>query len=90
MTTHLKLFVAGSNPRASEVVRKTKEIVERFTTDCVVDVVDILDDPDEAEAQRIIATPTLVRLQPLPQRRVIGDISDPQTLIDAFGLSRAM
>lgn len=88
MTTHLKLFVTGGSPRAIEAVRKTKEILNHFTVDCQIDVVDILDDPAAAEQERIIATPTIIRMTPLPQRRVIGDISDAQTLIDALGLSR--
>lgn len=88
MTTLLKLFVTGGTPRANEAVRKTREILNHLTVDCHVDVVDILDDPAAAEQERIIATPTIIRVSPLPQRRVIGDVSDAHTLIDALGLPR--
>lgn len=84
----LKLYVTGGSPRSRATVRKTQEILRHFAADCTIDVIDILDDPGAAERDRIIATPTIIRTSPLPERRVIGDISDAQTLLDALGLER--
>lgn len=41
-----------------------------------LEVVDVLHEPDRAEVARILVTPTVVKLAPLPRRRVIGDLSD--------------
>lgn len=87
--TQLELYVTGSGDRISALIRKTQQIVERSASDCTVDVIDILEDPEAAERARIIATPTLIRRSPQPERRVIGDISDPETLFEALGLQRA-
>lgn len=84
----LKLYVTGSSLRARDTIRKTKEILGHFAPDCTLAIIDVLDDPASAERDRIIATPTIVRKSPLPERRVIGDISDPHTLLDALGLER--
>ena len=86
MTILLKLYVTGTTSRASEAIRKTSEIVERFLDDCELEVIDILSRPDLAEQDRIIATPTIVRVAPPPTRKVIGDISDPHTLLNGLGL----
>lgn len=88
MTTELRLYVAGGSARAADTIRKTQQILDHFTSDCRVHVIDVLADPAAAERDRIIATPTIIRASPLPERRVIGDISDPQTLLDALGLER--
>ena len=86
MTILLKLYVTGTTSRASEAIRKTSEIVDYFLVDCELEVIDILSRPDLAEQDRIIATPTIVRVTPLPSRKVIGDISDPHTLLNGLGL----
>jgi circadian clock protein KaiB len=39
-------------------------------------VIDVLEDPEQAEAERVLATPTLIKQLPPPLRRVIGDLSD--------------
>lgn len=86
MTILLKLYVTGTTSRATEAIRKTSEIVEHFLIDCELEVIDILSRPDLAEQDRIIATPTIVRVAPPPVRKVIGDISDPHTLLNGLGL----
>lgn len=87
MTTYLKLYVTGGTGRALEAIRKTREIIDYFATDCEVEVVDILERPDLAEENHILATPTIVRIAPPPSRKVIGDISDPHTLLYGLGLA---
>lgn len=44
--------------------------------DAEVDVIDVLDRPDLAERDRILATPTLIKNQPAPSSRISGDLSD--------------
>lgn len=77
-----RLFVAGSSPRSSRAV----ENLRRLGDDALggryeMEVVDVLEHPERAEEERILATPTLIKHFPLPQRRVMGDLSDTDTVL---------
>jgi circadian clock protein KaiB len=52
-----------------------------------VDVIDITSDPGIAERDNIVGTPTVVRNEPAPRRRVIGILDDDRRVAEALGLS---
>lgn len=80
---HFRLFVAGQGERSRKAVRLAYELCQgRLPAgSCRLDVVDVLEDPNLAEVDRILATPTLMRLAPLPLRRVVGDLSSPDRVL---------
>lgn len=87
MNLHLRLYVAGTTPRslqAMSTVRMISELVE--DGQCSLEVIDVLEAPLEAERARIMATPTLEKLAPLPTRRLVGDLSDVRLVLDTLGL----
>jgi len=51
-----------------------------------IEVVDVLTSPERAESEKVIATPTVLRLSPAPARRVIGDLADYHMAAAALGL----
>ena len=51
-------------------------------------VINVLDQPEAADAEKVLATPTLIKEFPLPKRRVTGDFSDPVRVLDALGVVR--
>lgn len=51
-----------------------------------ITVVDVDKHPEQAEIDQILATPTLIKEYPLPQRRIIGDLSDIEKVKKALGL----
>lgn len=51
-----------------------------------LEVVDVVEQPELAERDRIFATPTLVRLSPLPVRKLIGDLSDRAKVLGSLEL----
>lgn len=51
-----------------------------------VEVIDVLERPQLAEEARILATPVLIRQHPLPPRRIVGDLSDWQTVAEVLDL----
>jgi len=58
-----------------------------FLGNCVrLEVIDVTENPDEAEREKILATPTLIRQLPEPTRRLVGDMGDPHRLIQLLGL----
>ncbi|MBB4639304.1 circadian clock KaiB family protein [Longimicrobium terrae] len=88
VTIRLVLYVAGDTPRTRSA-RDTlawmqgggvREPVE-------AEIVDVLDQPDRADAARVLLTPTLVREHPLPARRVVGDLGAGRRVAEALGLS---
>jgi len=82
----LRLFVAGKSPRS----RRAIENLERILTDlqgppCELEVIDVLASPESAAREGILATPTLIKSSPPPQRRVTGDLSDSSKVLRAIG-----
>ena len=73
----LRLYITGRTPKSERAIANLRRICdEQFTGQYVLDIIDILERPQLAEDQKILATPTLIRELPLPLRRVIGDLSD--------------
>ncbi len=52
-----------------------------------LEVINVLDNPERAQKDNILATPTLVKASPLPERRVIGDLSDKKRVLLGIGLT---
>lgn len=87
MKQKLKLFVAGSGAGAQTAVRNFNRFVEDFLGgDAETEVIDILDQPGKAREHRVIATPLLVRLEPAPIRKVIGDLSNTDGVCFGLGI----
>jgi circadian clock protein KaiB len=83
---HLTLYVAGDTPRSRQAMANLDRICAHLVgdrTSCAT--IDVLDDPDRADAERILTTPTLVRESPDPRRRVTGDLSDIPRVLAALG-----
>lgn len=85
----LRLFVHGGSPR-SAVALHNLTLFRRDQGEDLVDfeVVDVLTNTHLAEENKILATPTLVRLMPLPVVRIVGDLSDRSTLASLISASR--
>jgi len=81
----LRLYLDGRAPEALAVERNLRELCERAGLDCDVEVFDVREHPDRAEEDRVILTPTLLRLTP-PQLRIAGDLSDAEAALDGLGL----
>jgi circadian clock protein KaiB len=58
---------------------------EHYGLECELEIVDLMDEPLRALADEIVVTPTLLRLHPLPVRRVIGSLSDSAQVLIALG-----
>jgi len=83
----LRLYVAGRTPRTENAISTIREICEsNLQGDFELMVIDILERPQLAENERILATPTLVRELPPPLRRVVGDLSDREKVLVGLDL----
>ena len=85
----LTLYIAGPSVRSERAVTTLRGICERLKGRCELTIVDVLERPHLAERHRILATPTVIRELPLPRRRIIGDLSDVNTVMQKLDLSPA-
>lgn len=83
----LRLFVTGNSQRSLRAVEGVQSMCKEFLGNGVrLEVVDVMKHPDEAEREKILATPTLIRQIPCPTRRLVGDMGEPERLIQLLGL----
>lgn len=73
----LTLYVTGTSPRTQTAIDNLNRIcAQDLDGRYELEIVDVLEHPQRAEDERILATPTLIKQLPPPLRRVIGDLSD--------------
>lgn len=78
----LILYVAGQTPRSVAAIDNLKRIcAEHLSGRYRVEVVDLLEQPDRAQADDVFAIPTLVRRLPPPLRKIIGDLSATEKVL---------
>lgn len=83
----LRLYITGHTPRSERALTNLRRICEeRLPEQYTLEIVDVLEAPHLAEEERIIATPTLIRVSPLPSRRILGDLSDTKKVLLGLGL----
>lgn len=76
----LRLYVSGQALNSRTAIRNL-ESLRQTLSDAAVEVVDVREQPELAEQDRILATPTLVRREPPPVRKIIGDLSDIERVL---------
>jgi circadian clock protein KaiB len=78
----LKLYVTGTSPRAEVAISNLRRICEQeLRGQYELEIIDVLENPQVAEDDKILATPTLIKQLPPPLRRVIGDLSDKEKVL---------
>lgn len=85
---HLRLYVVGQRPRSLAAIMNLKRLCEaHLPGDYEIEVIDLLDHPHLAASDQIVAIPTLVRVAPTPPRKVVGDLSDVDRVVDVLELA---
>lgn len=83
----LRLYVAGSTPRAITALANLRRICEEHLAGKYrIEVIDLLVSPQLAKGDQIIAVPTLVRNLPVPVRKIIGDLSNTEKVLVGLDL----
>ncbi|MCU1430171.1 MAG: KaiB protein [Actinomycetia bacterium] len=76
---YLRLYVAGESPRSVRAFANLKSLCEaHLAGHYEIEVVDLVEHPELARGDDILAIPTLVRRLPQPLRKIIGDLSDTE------------
>jgi len=83
-----RLYVSTASPTSSRAIVNARRFLEtHLPSRHTLTVLDIAKNVASARADQIIASPTLIRLLPLPQRRFIGDMTDTKRLLASLGLA---
>jgi circadian clock protein KaiB len=83
----LRLFVTGNSQRSLRAIEAVRGMCAQFLDNSVrFEIVDVISQPDIAETEKILATPTLIRQTPGPARRLVGDLGEPGRVIELLGL----
>lgn len=84
----LRLYVAGDTAGARRALEARLRLIDELGGKVVIEIIDILEQPDAAEKAGILATPVLSDESRSPPRRLVGDISDVAQVLDFFGYRR--
>ena len=86
----LRLYVAGESPHSRRAISNLRSFIGADVGDRYeLEIIDVLETPDRAVADRVFLTPQLVIASPAPARTLVGDLSDLEPLREAIGRSRA-
>lgn len=86
----LRLYVAGQTTKSIAAFANLKKICEEHLAGkYTIEVIDLVEHPRLAEADQIVAIPTLVRKLPEPVRKIIGDLSNTERTLVGLQLRPA-
>ncbi len=84
----LRLFVTGMTPRSTRAIRAVRLLCEQRLKDRFeLEIVDVYQQPHLIRDEQVVATPTLIKYEPAPLRRIIGDMTDTHRLCLGLGLT---
>jgi circadian clock protein KaiB len=84
---NLRLYIAGQTPKSVTALANLKRICEEHMDGQYhIEIIDLLENPQLARKDQIVAIPTLVRELPQPLRRIIGDLSNTQKVLVGLDL----
>ena len=84
----LKLYVTGQTANSQRALRNLENILNNELKDLYeLKVIDVLERPQLAEDDKILATPTLAKVLPAPVKKIIGDLSDKEKVLLGLDLT---
>ncbi|MVM39625.1 circadian clock protein KaiB [Spirosoma sp. HMF3257] len=85
----LHLFVTGASLHSTRAITNIKHICESYLPgNYSLEIIDVYQQKALAEREQLIALPLLIRRMPLPERRLVGDLSDTEKVLNGLGISR--
>src|SRR5262245_1287427 len=84
----LRLCISGMTPRSRRALFNLKKLCEdHLGGQYELEVIDLYQQPELAAQHQVIATPTLLKTMPPPERRMFGDLSDTRNLLRRLGIA---
>ena len=86
----LRLYIAGQTPRSIAAFANLKRICEEHLAGRYkIEIIDLIQNPQLASGDQILAVPTLVKRLPEPVRKIIGDLSNTERVLVGLDLRAA-
>ncbi len=90
----LKLFVAGDTVRSRTAIAGLQECcyeeLRGEDDEYQIEIIDVLEYPEQAELAKVVATPTLLKIEPVPERRTVGVMETREHILEALGITNGM
>jgi len=84
----LKLYITGQTVNSEKAIKNLKAVLDTQLKELYsLEVIDVLKHPQLAEEDKILATPTVMKVSPPPARKIIGDLSDKEKVLSGLGLT---
>jgi len=84
---NLRLYVAGRTSKSVTAFENLKRICEEHLSgQYEIEIIDLIEHPQLAKGDQILALPTLVRRLPEPIKKIIGDLSNTQRVLVGLDL----
>ncbi len=84
----LKLFITGASPNSARAIENLKNICEQYlNSNYELEIIDVYQQPLRAKEEQIIALPMLLKLSPVPVRKLIGDMSNTEKVLKGLGIN---
>lgn len=78
----LRLYVTGNSIRSQRAIANLFRIChEELSDQYKIEIVDVLEEPERAEKEKVLVTPTLIKQLPPPLQRIIGDLSNTDKVL---------
>lgn len=83
----LRLFVTGATPNSVRAITNLKSFCETYLKDRYeLEIIDIFQQPLLTKEEQVIAVPLLIKKFPLPERRLVGDMSNTEKVLKGLGI----
>ena len=83
----LRLFITGATPNSVRAVANIREICNKYLAGRYsLEIIDVYQQREMAQKEQLVALPLLLKIHPLPERRMIGDLSDVGKVLQGLGL----
>jgi circadian clock protein KaiB len=83
-----RLYITGASPNSSRAITNLKAFFEKYLkSKYELQIIDVYQQPQIAKSVDIIALPLLIKKSPLPERRMIGDMSNSDKILKSLGLA---
>ncbi|QIP14272.1 circadian clock protein KaiB [Spirosoma aureum] len=84
----LHLFVTGASLYSTRAIKNIRHICDQYLSgNYSLEIIDVHQQREVAEEEQLIALPLLIKRFPLPERRLIGDLSDTRKVLNGLGLA---
>lgn len=83
----LRLFVTGVSPNSARAISNLRNICDTYLSGRYsLEIIDVYQQKEIASQEQIIALPLLIKKGPLPERRLVGDMSNTEKVLNGLGM----